>query len=46
MNSKRKGSRNEHRSIRIPEAAGYAVTPGSAEKAGREGNLREVTRDG
>ena len=30
MNSKRKGSRNEHRSARILETAGYAVTRAAA----------------
>ncbi len=30
MNAKRKGSRNEHRSIRLLEAAGYACTRAAA----------------
>lgn len=30
MNAKRKGTRNEHRSARILEAAGYAVTRAAA----------------
>ncbi len=30
MNAKRKGSRNEHRAIRILEAAGYACTRAAA----------------
>lgn len=30
MNAKRKGTRNEHRSARIIEAAGYAVTRAAA----------------
>lgn len=30
MNTKRKGSRNEHRSMRLLEAAGYAVTRAAA----------------
>ncbi|MEP6920549.1 MAG: hypothetical protein ABI967_05435 [bacterium] len=30
MNTKRKGTRNEHRSIRLLEAAGYRVTRAAA----------------
>ena len=30
MNAKRKGTRNEHRSMRLLEAAGYAVTRAAA----------------
>jgi Holliday junction resolvase len=30
MNTKRKGSRNEHRSIKLLEGAGYAVTRAAA----------------
>jgi len=30
MNAKRKGTRNEHRSMRLLEAAGYSVTRAAA----------------
>jgi hypothetical protein len=40
MNAKRKGTRNEHRSIRLLEAAGYACT------RRRDGNSQGVPRAG